>query len=369
MIKKDIEIQRRIDMDLLSRSMTGTIVYAIMLPLVFWPFDFYILQPTLSTWFAVSMLVVSLLRGVHNLKTEPLYQFSPKLWRGLFFFLSLCHASILSTFFTLSIYDERFISVINVTMLAMGGIASGAVVALLPRIHFSLINLSVLLVPSIIGGLIINDKLPYAGMIAAYFGFISMIAIRSSKEYFRSFEIELKLDEQKKELERQSKTDALTNIYNRGYFNIELEKQWEYASRLKCKLSLLLIDVDRFKAFNDNYGHLIGDACLVHIAKIINSVGKRETDLAARFGGEEFVLLILEKAGDEATKIAQELCQKIEASPFNVDGKSFPVTVSIGVATVQASHEIDSRQLIEQADLALYQAKNQGRNRVVVYSH
>lgn len=369
LIDKDINIQRRIDMDLLSRSMNGTVVYAVMLPMVFWPFDFYLLQPMLSTVFALSMLLISILRGFHKLLTKQLYRYSANLWRNLFFFLSLCHAATLSTFFVFSIYDERFTPIIHVTMLAIGGISSGAVVALIPRIKFCLINLSVLLIPSIVAGVIINDKFPYAGMLTLYFGFIAMIGVRSSEEYIRSFKIELKLDEQKSELERQGKIDALTNIYNRGYFNIELEKQWEYASRLKLRLSLLLIDVDHFKSINDNHGHLLGDACLVHIAKIINQVGKRETDLAARFGGEEFVLLILENEGDDAAKIAEVLRHKIENSPFQVDGKSFPVTVSIGVASIQPSHKIDSRQLIEYADIALYKAKHQGRNLVIVHTN
>jgi diguanylate cyclase (GGDEF)-like protein len=127
--------------------------------------------------------------------------------------------------------------------------------------------------------------------------------------------------------------------------------------------------VDYFKAFNDNYGHLLGDVCLVHIAEIINQVGKRETDLAARFGGEEFVLLIPENEGNEAATVAEVLRQKIENSPFHVDGKTFLVTVSIGVASIQPTHKIDSRQLIEQADSALYQAKHQGRNIVIVHSN
>jgi diguanylate cyclase (GGDEF)-like protein len=367
LIDKDVTIQKRIDMDLVSRSMTGIVVYALLMPVVFWPFDFYLLQPMLSIIFAVGMFFISILRMIHRVYTEKLYRYSAKLWRLLFMFLSLCHASILSTFFVFSIYDERFTSILHVTMLAIGGISSGAVVALIPRIKFSLVNLSVLLIPSIVAGVIINEKLPYAGMIAVYFGFIAMIGVRSSKEYIRSFEIELMLDEQKNELERQGKIDALTHIYNRGYFNIELEKQWEYASRLKLRLSLLLIDVDHFKVFNDNYGHLLGDACLVHIAEIINQVAKRETDLAARFGGEEFVLLILENESNEAAKIAEVLRKKIESSPFHVDGKSFPVTVSIGVASIQPSHKIDSRQLIEHADLALYKAKHQGRNLVKVH--
>jgi diguanylate cyclase (GGDEF)-like protein len=349
--------------------MTGVVVYGFLLPVVFWPFDFYILQPMLSTVFALSMLFISILRVFHKLITKQLYQYSVKLWRCLFFFLSLCHAGILSAFFVFSIYDERFTPILHVTMLAIGGISSGAVVALIPRIKFALVNLSVLLIPSMVAGVLIHEKFHFAVMLAVFFGYIAMIGVRSSKEYNRSFEIELMLDEQKNELERLSKIDALTNIYNRGYFNIEFEKQWEYASRLKLRLSLLLVDVDYFKAFNDNYGHLLGDACLVHIAKIINQVGKRETDLAARFGGEEFVLLILENEGKEATEIAEVLRQKIENSPFYVDGKSFPVTVSIGVASIQPTYKTDSRQLIEQADSALYKAKNQGRNLVIVHSN
>lgn len=369
LIDQDINIQRRIDMDLLSRSMRGAVVYALVLPVIFWPFDFYVLQPVLSTVFTLSMLFISILRWVHKSITTQLYLYSPKLWRSLFYFLSLCHASILSTFFIFAIFDERFTPIIHVSMLIVGGISSGAVVALIPRIKFSLVNLSVLLVPSMVAGVIIPEKFPFSGMIAVYFVYIAMIGVRSAKEYIRSFEIELILDEQKNELERQGKTDALTNIYNRGYFNIELEKQWEYASRLKLRLSLLLIDVDHFKAINDNYGHLLGDACLVHIATIINQVGKRETDLVARFGGEEFVLLILENEGDDAAKIAEVLRHRIENSPFHVDGKSFPVTVSIGVASIQPSHKIDSRQLIEYADIALYKAKRQGRNLVIVHAN
>lgn len=367
MLNKDVTIQKRIDMDLLSRSMTGVVVYAILLPAVFWPFDFHLLQPSLSLVFAGSMLLVSVLRGIHKVFSTRLYDYSVSLWRGIFMFLSLCHASILSTFFAFAIYDERFAPVLHISMLAIGGICSGAVVALIPRGKFALVNLAFLIVPSIIAGLVIGGKLPYAGMLFVYFSFIAMIGTRSSKEYIRSFEIELVLDEQKKAIERQSKIDALTNIYNRGYFNIELEKQWEYAKRLKLKLSLLLIDVDYFKAFNDNHGHLLGDACLVHIAQVMSQVGKRKTDLVARFGGEEFVVLVLEKEGEVAPKLAELICQKIAVTPFVVDGKSFPVTVSVGVASILPEGKLDSRQLIEQADIALYQAKNQGRNCVKIY--
>lgn len=365
----DLTIQKRIDMDLLSRSMTSIVIYAVMLPAVFWPFNFYQLQPILSTIFAASMFFISILRVFHRLFSDRLYNYSAKLWRSIFVTLSLSHASVLSIFFVLAIYDERFTPILHVSMLAIGGICSGAVIALNPRIKFAIINLSVLLVPSIIAGVIINDKLPYAGMITLYFGFIALMGIRTSKEYIRSFNVELMLDEQKSEVERQSKFDELTNIHNRGYFNIELEKQWEYASRLNLTLSLILVDVDRFKSFNDNLGHLLGDACLLHIAKIMSLIGKRKTDLAARFGGEEFVLMILEKDGREAKIVAQKLRLEIEESPFQFDGKLFPVTVSIGVASIQPNRTLDSKLLIEQAESALFKAKNKGRNRVIIYKN
>ncbi|GAA0859243.1 GGDEF domain-containing protein [Aliiglaciecola litoralis] len=367
MIDKDEKIQYRIDMDMLSRAKTGIFLYAIVMPVVFWPFDFYQLQPELSVIFALSMLIVSLLRAVHHVFAERIYGYSARLWRGMFFLLSGCHACILSIFFVLSIYDERFTPILHVTMLAIGGICSGAVVALIPRIKFALTNLTILLGPSIIMGLVIEGKLPFAGMIAAYYGFIAMIGVRSSKEYIRSFEIELKLDEQNSELEKQSKIDALTTIYNRGYFNSELEKQWDYATRLNLTVTVLLIDIDHFKSFNDNYGHLVGDACLIHIATTLDKAGKRKTDLVARFGGEEFVLLLLESGKSEAPAIAEMLRRKIEETPFVLNGRELPVTASIGVASVQPDAKMKPKRLIEQADAALYTAKAAGRNRVNIF--
>ncbi|MGS2721265.1 GGDEF domain-containing protein [Paraglaciecola aestuariivivens] len=369
MIKQDKAIQKRIDMDLLRRSKTGIVVYALMLPVVFWPFEFHLMQPDLSIVFALSMFAISTLRAIHWYFTRQLYSYSANLWRRLFECLSLSHAGVLSVFFALSIYDQRFDTLINVTMLAIGGICSGAVVALIPRMKLALTNLCVLLAPSIIAGIVIEDKLPFAMMILVFMGFIALMGIRAGKEYTRAFEVELMLDEQKKQLEKQNSIDALTSIYNRGYFNQELEKQWDYASRLNLKLSLLLVDVDHFKTFNDNYGHLLGDACLVHVADIINQTSKRKTDLAARFGGEEFVLLLVEKEPQDAVDIAEQLRKSIEAQPFVSEGKSYPVTASIGVSSIQPDHKMDPRQLIEQADLALYKAKNQGRNKVVVHQN
>ncbi|WP_338401483.1 hypothetical protein [Neptunicella marina] len=107
---QDKSIQRRIDMDLLSRSSAGIAIYAIVLPAVFWPFDFYILQPELSLLFAGGMFFISALRYLHKLLTKPLYNYSPRLWLAVFSFLSLSHAAILSSIFTMAIYVYTYYS-------------------------------------------------------------------------------------------------------------------------------------------------------------------------------------------------------------------------------------------------------------------
>jgi diguanylate cyclase (GGDEF)-like protein len=249
-------------------------------------------------------------------------------------------------------------------MLAIGGIASSAIVALTPRISLALLNLGVLLVPSIIAGFIIEDKLPYAIMILVYVTFIGLMGIRSSGEYNRSFEIESQLDGQKKILEQLNKVDSLTNIYNRGYFNSEFKRQWQMGSRHKISTALMLIDVDHFKVFNDNHGHLCGDACLIHVAKVIKENIKRSTDLVARFGGEEFVVLLSGYSAKDTKELAEKIRISIESTPLYYEGNTFNVTVSIGLASTIPDSQRDRKILLEAADKAMYSVKKAGRNQV-----
>ncbi|WP_416305547.1 GGDEF domain-containing protein [Neptunicella sp. SCSIO 80796] len=349
-------------MDLLDRSLAGIFIYAILLPAVFWPFDFYSLQPQLSLYFAGGMLFISLLRLLHRTFSRRLYDFSVTLWMSIFAALSLSHAAILSTIFTLAIYDPRFNAIIHVTLLVMGGIASGALMALSPRINLALANLAVLMVPSILAGVLVEGKLPYASMLLIYSGYLVVLGIRTHREYIRSFNIEAQLDAQKRALEQLNKIDSLTHIYNRGYFNTNYEQHWHNSVRNNLELSLLMIDVDHFKSINDTYGHLYGDACLIHIATIIDSAVKRQTDLVARFGGEEFAVLLSSTGIHEAANIAERIRAEVESHPFSLDNKTLNVTVSIGLASTLPTVGVNPNSLIEAADKALYQAKSSGRN-------
>ncbi|MCP1573374.1 diguanylate cyclase [Herbaspirillum rubrisubalbicans] len=169
------------------------------------------------------------------------------------------------------------------------------------------------------------------------------------------------------ELQRLTNTDGLTGIANRRYFDDYLGAEWRRARRDAVPLSLLLIDVDFFKRYNDNYGHVAGDTVLRRVAQIIDDTIQRPADLAARFGGEEFAMILPRTPIEGAHSLGQKLCQRIEANqvPHERSDISAWLTVSIGAACVIPGQEQDISELIEMADRRLYLAKQQGRNRVV----
>lgn len=162
-------------------------------------------------------------------------------------------------------------------------------------------------------------------------------------------------------------TDDLTGLYNRRYFNQRYEREFIRAKRYKRPLTVLMIDIDHFKSYNDINGHLLGDEALKKVAASLE-LNLRKADIVARYGGEEFVILLPEIDKANADQVAEKLRR-------NIEGKSFPreqylpnknLTISIGLATFpDDSH--NSKELLELADRALYQAKTEGRNRVISY--
>ncbi|MDW2981849.1 MAG: sensor domain-containing diguanylate cyclase [Rhodanobacter sp.] len=170
-----------------------------------------------------------------------------------------------------------------------------------------------------------------------------------------------------KEMEELSFRDGLTGVANRRRFDAIIELEWSNARRNRQPLSLLMMDIDYFKQYNDRYGHLEGDACLKHVARILNSAATRARDLLARFGGEEFVLVLPETDGAAAGKLAERCRQLILAE--QIPHESSPIgptlTISVGAGTVIPGHDDDLRSFIDVVDKRLYQAKQQGRNCVV----
>ena len=163
-------------------------------------------------------------------------------------------------------------------------------------------------------------------------------------------------------LKELSITDGLTKLYNSRHFYDQLKGEIERFNRYGHQLSLLLLDIDHFKDFNDTYGHLEGDKVLVRIAKIIRSC-LRKMDTAYRYGGEEFTIILPGTHGEEARTVAERLRAAVAAEDFGPDPSSkLKITISIGVTQYRKSEEIPS--FVRRADKAMYQSKQAGRNRV-----
>ena len=162
--------------------------------------------------------------------------------------------------------------------------------------------------------------------------------------------------------------DGLTGVANRRYFNERLEIEWRRAMRNRMPVSAIMLDVDFFKRFNDELGHLFGDDCLKRLAGTLEGMCRRSSDLFARFGGEEFVVLLPDTTAEDAARLAEGMRESVEKLQLRHPGSQVSnyVTISLGVACFTPEQGMALKALIDAADKALYQAKHQGRNRVAV---
>ena len=180
--------------------------------------------------------------------------------------------------------------------------------------------------------------------------------------------MQLELKRASEGLKKMSMIDVLTGLFNRRFFNENYLKEWHQACRSKTSLAMLMVDIDYFKKYNDTYGHLRGDDCLVAVAKEIQQIVKRPRDLVARFGGEEFMVLLPETDTHGAEQVAERILNGIRRLALEHRASAIQpyVTVSVGVAAAFPDDE-SMNELLNRVDQALYQAKNQGRNCYRVY--
>jgi diguanylate cyclase (GGDEF)-like protein len=171
-----------------------------------------------------------------------------------------------------------------------------------------------------------------------------------------------------KELEKQSNTDGLTNVFNRRYFDRQLESEWRRHERSSLPMALIMADIDFFKQYNDNYGHQAGDACLQAVARALEASAQRPHDVVARYGGEEFVALLPETDTQGAEAVAQAMKEAIDGLSIPHDNSSGGGTLSLsfGVSALVPDRDTDPSSLITLADQALYHCKKSGRDRIIV---
>jgi diguanylate cyclase (GGDEF)-like protein len=169
-------------------------------------------------------------------------------------------------------------------------------------------------------------------------------------------------------LEQLASIDALSGLANRRGFDARLTMVWQRAGKLARPVSLLMIDVDYFKQFNDRYGHVEGDVCLRRIGKLLMDAARDIDDLPARYGGEEFALLLPGSDTDRALEVGEQLRRSVEdMCVTHADAPLGQVTISVGIAAMEPAAGGEAGQLVEAADAGLYSAKRRGRNAVVVH--
>jgi diguanylate cyclase (GGDEF)-like protein len=172
------------------------------------------------------------------------------------------------------------------------------------------------------------------------------------------------LEEKNAKLELLSSLDGLTGLFNRRYFDDNLLKEWKQAIRDSTPLSLLIVDIDYFKNYNDCYGHLEGDDCLRKVAQSLYEALLRPTDIVARYGGEEFTVILPNTGSEGAEKVAKRMMDSVARLDIvhKTSSVAETVTISIGVSSILPTRKIAVTSLLDRADKALYQAKEEGRN-------
>ena len=186
----------------------------------------------------------------------------------------------------------------------------------------------------------------------------------------RSFRL-VQLERENSKLQRLAQIDGLTQVANRRSFDQGLTAAWNRMIELQRPLSVLLLDIDCFKLYNDTYGHQAGDHCLRQVAQAIQNCAQRSSDLVARYGGEEFALVLPQTPAQEASHIANKIVHHIRSLELVHESSPLPkkvVTLSIGIAGMVPTRQSDAQALVKAADKALYQSKRAGRDRYTIYS-
>lgn len=199
----------------------------------------------------------------------------------------------------------------------------------------------------------------FLGLLNLVGTFASYYLERNAREVF----------DNKRELLRLARTDGLTGLFSRRAFDQHLRQIWKQAQRDEKRVAVVVADIDHFKLYNDCYGHRMGDGCISAIADVVAASVGRPLDMVARYGGEEFVIALYDPTTSFLEAFARGLCQKV--TDLDIEHKASETTpvvsLSIGAAITEAAGHVSGDQLIRQADDALYEAKNQGRNRPIIY--
>ncbi len=350
--------------DLKKRSTMGIGFYIIVMGIVLFSYRYYDRHPEFSGTFLTFVMGVCLLRFLHLIADRWVPHQFEKINTGLFL-LSIALTALIwgigcAKFMIQSGEPDTHLLMVISTM----GLCSGGAVAYIPELRLSILFTFLMLAIPVSAMVFNHVNMPLALSIALYLMYLCLMAYRGNREYWHALENEYLLEEKSKDMEKMSRVDGLTGLYNRRYFDEAFAFEWNRSLRNQTPISLIICDIDHFKSINDQYGHLAGDEYLKAMAMMIRRLFKRKIDISARFGGEEFIILLGDDSSQHVYKLAETLRTMTQEFCLEYEGKTIKTTLSIGVSTYIPRQNDTQGALISKADKALYQSKADGRNRV-----
>lgn len=362
-------INRRVIDDLKNRSTIGMYFYVVVTIAVLSVEGFYKRHPAFSICFLGVMVVIAIIRILHFYLFDRFDRLNPRVNYCAFFTSVYATAMTWGAGFAYFMIQPEELSSKMIMLASTVGLDSGGVVAFIPSRRTSVIYNFLTLLPATVVMLCFGIDLTLVFLIILFAAYMTLVAFRGNREYWDALENEHLLKLKSEEIEKISRIDILTGLYNRRYFDEIFNLQWKAAARNETRLSIIICDIDHFKQVNDTYGHLAGDAFLKRIAGVLSGIFQRETDFIARYGGEEFVILLLNQDAQGAQKLAERVRTRVEQIPFDYEGQQIRTTISLGIASCIPRLDGNRDRLLGRADDALYRAKNSGRNQVVCHQN
>ncbi len=357
----------RVIQDLKKRSITGIVFYVIAICIVLFTDGYYFRYPSFSKQFLGLVIAICLFRLVHRFLDRWIPDRLARASLYIFIGSIVLSGLIWGVGFAKFILQEGEQNFHLIMTICTMGICSGGVVAYTPLLWLSIAFNFLMLGPGIVLMLVNQVNLPLVDLFAMYSIYMAFMANRANNEYWVALENESLLEEKTKDLEKISQRDGLTGLYNRRYFDLAFELEWRRGIRKQTPIVMMICDIDGFKQVNDTFGHLAGDEYLKLTAGILDQVFQRESDIVARYGGDEFVALMPEESLENGADLAERVRKKIAAATLEFDAHSIRAALSLGVAAITPQSSGEKELLIARADTALYAAKKNGRNRVHVY--
>ena len=355
----------RVIEDLKKRSDIGIVFYLVVAGIVLLSESYRSSHPDFSRLFLFSFAGICLFRLFH-LPIAKWMQPKFEKFNTWIFVLSVCLTALIwgLGFANFMIHEGDLYAALLMVMCTVG-LCSGEVVAFTPYFRLAIVYNFLALVPAMVSMLVFKMNVPLVFALGFLGGYLFFLTTKGNREYWDARENEYILEERSKALEKMNRIDDLTSLYNRRHFDETFSFEWNRSVRDKTPVSIIIFDIDGFKQINDEYGHLAGDQYLTATATMIKNIFKRQTDTTARYGGDEFIVLVTNTPEENISMLAEKVRMKSETLYLEYEGQTLQASVSAGIATCVPEQKDKPQSLILKADKALYQSKANGRNQVI----